>query len=259
MKFSARALLINWVLLPFTAVQLQASGAQQMPMYTQPKPPVERPPAGIDKTSITSDFSAAYERAGKPKIAVFWNRKFDDQLSQWEATQRINMNQQITETRAQRQNRSGLGESGGFDFSAGYSQDFILNGVQLIDRPAVMRFVERKTAMETGRETVADYQKVEADALIGFADYFNEIVFVERQDSEIGFEFLVSVKEVSSGRVVAMFRSNPRFPEKPAPEPVWLVTDNGYQKVYPERMKATPGEVGERLALETMGALSKVW
>ena len=35
------------------------------------------------KTKTIKHFKQAYKKEGKPSIAIFWNRAFDDQLSQW--------------------------------------------------------------------------------------------------------------------------------------------------------------------------------
>jgi hypothetical protein len=70
---------------------------------------------------------------------------------------------------------------------------------------------------------------------------------------------MVSVKSVSDGQVVAMFKSQADKPIDPEARVKWVATNDGYEKQKPQRELGSPNEAGEQLAFETMEALSKIW
>ena len=292
----------------------------------------------LPREEISKKFTAAYKRVGEPRVAIFWNRKYDDQLSQWEATSRRTItgegsfqghdSMQLTgsqeeikafadaahsatskdedsrvqpmgsydrnltagnriqasgysERLAQRQRRLGLGEKKSFQVGAGFTQTFLYNKVKIIDRAAIMRLMDRKLAEKAGSEMIADFQKIETDALIGYADYLAEILFTYDSEADLYMSFMVSVKEVKTGRIVAMFDSDGQADDQNKPK--WVVTANGYRKVEKnervrrktEKWDATdeggykmdlseedrdlPKDVGAQLAFEAMAELSKTW
>lgn len=285
---------------------------QAAPMLAEPRQHAPAP-APQDNQRLVGEFRSAYSQAGEPRIAIFWNRKFSDQLSQWEALERRTIagesagnlkdvfNQtngaspedalgtavgsldsgtpsggnlgsyernvtggsrilasEYYETRIHQRKRAGMGESTDFEFGSGYTQAFLSASAKIIDRQAIMRLIERDNARAAGAEMVADYQKVETDALIGYADYLAEIVFVDDPGAALGKAFMVSVKEVATGRVVAMFRSEGTPQNKPVPKAEWVATASGFQKVQAAQVH-TPIEVGEQLGMETMEALARIW
>jgi len=264
---------------------------------------------GMDRDTVLSEFRSVYKRIGEPKIAIFWNRKFNDRLSEWETVARSSFttdgsgnvsdvfkkqggisagdvsnkheddaaNQAIgsyernvnakgqtlvsgyAEVKTDQSSREGMGEISDFEFGAGYAQPLLAGSAKIVDRNTIMRLVERDDSRASGSEQIADYQKVETDALVGYADYFAEIVFAEDLTTEIGMSFMVSVKEVSTGRIVAMFKSDGRVVDSSEAETRWLATSNGYEKIEIESEPATPESVGEQLAYETMQSLTKAW
>jgi hypothetical protein len=269
------------------------------------------------KSRVRGQFRSAYKSAGEPSIAVFWNREFNDQLSQWHADKRVvrtgeqatnstdkfepsakgkgwerNMTggSRIVEAQYFAECKAALVQSGGkegskreytpelcyqvlnrrapagdsmghkateFGFNSGFMGPLLNTSVKVLDRSAIMRLTQRDTARKAGAELISDSQKVESDALIGYADYFAEIIYSSKPGAHLGVEFLVSVKEVSTGRVVAMFRTEG---EPPSSEPVtqWVATANGFIEQTAEA-ESNPKEVGEQLAYETMEALARVW
>lgn len=269
-----------------------------MPMLTDPpsETETETEPA-VSREDIVKIFSDSYQREGDPTIAIFWNRKFDDQLSQWEATHRRIREKHVvgnplqpsssedtnsrgelddslkeqnkgersvlisnySERRANQQSRFGLGEGETFEFEAGYSQILIANKVKIIDRSAIMRIIERDNARESKTETLADYQKIETDALIGYADYLAEILFIKDNTADMGMAFMVTIKEVATGKIAAMFKSKGEVVKNEKVETQWVVTANGYKLEELEGDMVTPNDIGEQLAFETMHNLCKGW
>lgn len=257
MKLKSLFFILSFV---FSAYVANALDAPAMPMFKQPDQQITIKQPDINKEEIFKIFNNAYKAKGEPRIALFWNRKFDDRLSQWEATLRLNITEEVHEILAPKQNRQGLGgEAVEFEFSAGFTQPFLLNGVKIVDRHAIMRLVERVNSNEAEVEMVADYQKIETDALVGYADYFVEIVFTPENNADLGMGFLISIKEVNSGQIVAMFRSDAIVPNKTTPKATWAASSTGYKKVYPQKTSIPADEVGEQLAVETMKELTKYW
>lgn len=281
------------------------------------------------RSSVRSGFKNAYQRAGKPGIAVFWNREFNDELSQWYSDKRVvrtgeqahNTNDKFEPASGSKldgYNRSMTGGSriveaqyfaecnealkvsasrergetdkdavsaevtpnaelcyqvlnkraptgddmGGkakeFEFSSGYMQPFFGSGAKMLDRAAIMRITQRDNANKAGAEMISDSQQIETDALIGYADYLAEVVYSSKSGTQLGVEFLVTVKEVSSGRVVAMFRSEGTPADLDKPKEEWVATATGFSK-RTTSAETEPKAVGEQLAYETMEALSRVW
>lgn len=250
---------------------------------------VDKSAAQVTRKRIVSSFRDAYEREGEPRIAIFWNRKFDDQLSQWQANWRKSRTGEVAEkssekfeptggsqapyeksssggtkivsalhgeTNAEKQEREGFSESTQFAFSSGYLNPFISTQVKVLDRDAIMRLVQRDQAKQAGAEIMADYQKVETDALVDYADYVAEILLAPNADANLGMRFMVSVKEVATGRVVAMFESEGDAPG--ARKSNWVATSEGFKKAKPNEAGA-PFDIGEQLAYETMQALLNSW
>lgn len=264
------------------------------PMLKQP--PKREMPTGPSLVEMRSDiltqFESSYSTAGKPAIAVFWNRKFDDQLSQWYQTVRFSqtgesaikgsdkfepqggdqaayernvsgggkiVSAQYLETRAGKQTRRGFDESTGFEFSAGFTSTFLQVPAKIIDRDAIMRLVQRDNAKQAGAEMISDYQKIETDSLMGYADYLAEVLLTPDSRGDTGWAFMVTVKSVKDGSVIAMFKSPANVPMDGPPKEYWTTTANGYEKVVEQRQIGTPTDVGEQLAFETMQALSRIW
>lgn len=238
------------------------------------------------RLSIINSFRQAYSKTGQPKLAVFWNRKFDDQLSQWyqvsrstqtktasnryelssdpAITRSINYDDKVAytqykEVRLDTRDRAGFNEADAFEFSSGFTSTLIDVPTKIIDRDTIMRLMDRKNAKDMGAALISDNQKVETDALVGYADYLAEILLARDPSAETGWSFMVSVMSLNDGRVVAKFKSEAKTPETP-PEERWVATSKGYQKTTIRKEKESSlAQVGEQLAFETMHALTKAW
>lgn len=153
------------------------------------------------------------------------------------------------ETRIESQKRPSLNETDQFTFSSGYVQTFIEQDVKVLDRSAIIRIIERDMVRESGAEIVADIQKIETEALVGYADLLAEVLLAED-----GFHYLVTVKEIATGRLLTSFKSSGRGNAKNK----WVASDaGGYvkQSVYEHNELS---KIGRQLAVETMSHLSKV-
>jgi hypothetical protein len=244
-----------------------------------------------ERKVISQNFSKAYGNAGQPAIAIFWNRKFDDQLSQWYQTLRYSktgessvkgqdkfepssgsskegyqrnisgggkiVSSEYVEKRVETEQREGLNEADQFAFASGFTSTFLSVPAKILDRDAIMRIVQRDNAKQAGAEMISDYQKIESDALIGYADYLAEVILTKDDNAPTGWAFLVSVKSVSDGQIVAMFKSNGETELGSNNKAKWTAGENGYTK--DQNKIGAPNDVGEQLAYETMAALSRVW
>jgi len=217
----------------------------------------------LPRSVVLNLFSDLYKKRGEPSIAIFWNRKFDSQLSQWKANDGGGL---VENKEAQQPGREKLGEVESFEFSAGYMQPFLETSTKIIDREAIMRLTAHGASNDDnywykryGYRPTLDYQKVETKALVGYAQYFTEIIFASGKNTDVDVSFMVTVKEVSTGRVVAMFKSDGRPPIKKNLPQRWVAKNSGYELGMPSNELVLPKEVGKQLAYETMEALVKVW
>jgi len=245
-----------------------------------------------ERNEILKDFKSAYKKEGMPSIAIFWNRKFDDQLSQWYQEIRLSqtgeksvkvsdkfepkggdepayernvsgggkiVSAQYVETRQDKKIREGFQESDSFDFSSGFTNIFLTIPAKIVDREAIMRLIQRDNSEEAGAEMISDFQKVETDALIGYADYLAEVILTPDPSGDTGWAFMVTVKSINDGQIIAMFKSTGNKPLDSTQKAKWVTTSNGYEKQMPKRDITKPNGVGEQLAYETMKSLIKIW
>ena len=239
--------------------------------------------AHLDVNRIKADFSHAYVGAGRPRLAIFWNRKLDDQLSQWYTGSRridtrggwwggkgFTATQQRIDIEDRFDGRPQPSEVDAFDFGAGFTRTLLNSGVDIVDRDMIMRLTHSDAKEAADTIIVADYQQVEIDALIGYADLFAEVLFAPAQSGDENINFLINIKEVNSGRVVTMFRSDSNL-EEAAYKYEWVGTAQGYRKIKVPDESAinaydadgirggSPEHVGWNVAVQTMEALTRYW
>lgn len=245
------------------------------------------------KNNIINNFKNTYKNAGKPKIAVFWNHVFDDSLSQWHANKRahisrkekldidydstgkdkttktlsladrVDVEQQFThcdngvcyqtlkpKSYAGDNMQSKTEE---FEFNSGFVSVFLQGNAKLLDRAAIMRLEQRSERYKDKGIEEADRQMVETDALIDRAEYLAEINYSNKVDAQLGVEFLVTIKKVKSGEIIAMFRTEALPIDLESPTAQFEATPNGFVKKITNQL-ATPKQVGQQLAYETMEA-----
>lgn len=258
----------------------QIAPAAPLIQQSQPEPISNQAYETAQKTK--AEFRRAYNQVGKPKLAIFWNRKLDDQLSQWHtASRNIDTREggwyrgkgfTATQNRIDVENRFGENSRNGdiqnFEFGSGFTRTLMNSGVNIVDRDVIMRLTHSEAKEAADNIIVADYQQIEIDALIGYADYLAEITRSGGQDE--GASLFISIKEVKTGRLVAMFPSRNQVSEENFTTE-WVTTDSGYRKVRvpvrnarnaydaDEITPGTPEHIGWSVAIETMRALTKYW
>lgn len=265
------------------------------PMMAQPgRATTNVEPNSPSTTDPVRAYKAAYERAGKPRIAIFWDRKFTDQLSQWksryrtltagEATAKIESSKNNkTEPTAYKgavntkgavahysqstntvHSENELAHVEDYAFAAAFAESLIGAGTTIVDRNTIMRLEAMAANSEATSMHPTDSQLIETSALSEYADYFLEVIFDEHAIARAAEDvFRINVKEVATGRVLLMLASNafpPATKEALDAAPEWAPSeDGGFEKVYAEVPLPTSREMGRQMAIETMAALGRVW
>lgn len=215
--------------------------------------------------SIIQRFRAAYGN-DTPRVAVFWNRAFDDQVSDWSSntrgvvSARGALTGEVPEGKVNLQGQGQVAAQGeyrssrryrpagpAFELQGGLVSQLNDAGVTVVDRDAIMRITDN--ALETGdfARLSPDQRRLEMRALGEHAD----MLLVFRTLARDRFE--IEVLDVRDGAIRAMLSSNGVPPEK-AKARQWKATDHGFQKV---EQTVTLDEIGQELALQTLGKLGR--
>ena len=214
--------------------------------------------------AAVGQFGAAYNKAGKPRIALFWNRELTDQVStdSREVT-RINAHRsrdgndyslsasQGRETTALPHRNSSLSERDLWLVETEFTQRLLDAGAVLVDRAAIVRM----TAV--GASAPASMPGIEMSALAGKADLLLEVLLTRDDSAPLGWGFRSNLKDVRSGRVLGSqyLSAMPELP--PRGEPSFRAGPKGYERVEAEAVMVPIRAVGETLASQAMGELAR--
>lgn len=236
--------------------------------YRDGQPEVLRaPPSPLDRGVLAAgDFRAAYARARSPRIMVFWNRTFGDELTtayrdivHGEATHAVSYDNGALASRdtvdlssgtarIDSSRESALDEDIDFAVEAAFTDGLATNGARLIDRSMAMRAGGR------GAGNRPNVQAIEAAATAARADVLIEVLqTTASRATPTGAVFKVTVKDIRSARVLVAFTSGGAAPVRPAG---LVVGPGGF--VRDTRVASTsPDGVGRELANRTMTALAR--
>lgn len=264
------------------ACQSMAAEAQYRAEVPGVLPPAAQPPSPHEV--VGSAFRDSYIRRGSPRVALFWNRSFDDEVSSaYEDRTRITSRRTNTKTGFEEASQSDLGsvsnveenefESGTIDIVSGskraerarpslversdwrleqaFQRELAANGIRFVDRGLAMR----KVALEATRVDVRNVQEVEATAVAASADLILEVLQTNDAGAAIGLSFRIDVKDFASSTVVASVISAGR-PMSTGPGR-FVATSRGFKREGPPPLSLEA--VGKQLALETMAALADSW
>lgn len=270
----------------FAAIAVVAAvtaGAQ----YREGEPPVMQPPAPVapfdDRAGIEA-FRSAYSKAGEPRIVVFWNRPFTDDLADARVKQltvqtdgrsdstglddttsspdgssklserkssgqrqTVVRSGEITLTPAQ---RAGMAEKGAWVLEAEFSRQFDRAGVALIDRAAIMRTTHLAQSGTRGN----DSRTIEAAALEGKADLLMEILMAQDASAPSGWLYRVTVKSVRTGAQLVNFVTQ-GLPRVNPHHAGYVATDRGFERA-PGPPAPSLNDVARTLGHETMQRLA---
>jgi len=275
----AVAIVLAAPLLPADGLDHQAA-----PMMAPAQPPVtaerwvelhEHTPAVRTRSPahVREEFRNSYTREGSPRLAVFWERVFDDQPSDWQADQRSTLSIEGQSTRERtganagteqrrgtvtlqaQQERRVTGQTqtmpGDPRVRNGFIHSLTREGARVVDRAVLMRMADRDRTGSRSLVGAPDLQRTETSALLEHADYLVEVHSAPDQPDI----WEIHARDLRDGSVVALFRSSG---EPPAEErrSSWVATSRGYEK---RKQPITPEDRGEELALAMMEALDAAW
>lgn len=244
--------------------QLSAPAVQPTPFLLE-RGAVANAPLGPRAQAVVDDFERAYNKAGKPRVAMLWNRELTDryandrrEVSRLGAQVSADGNRlsisasQGSEVVAQAQRQTSLSERDLWQLETEFTRRLLDAGVAVIDRATTMRLVAR--APGGGGP---DAQPVEMSALVGYADLFLEVLLTRDPAAPLGWGFRSNLKEIKSGRVLGSqyLSAMPELP--PAAKPTWQVRPGGYEQVAGPVARVTVQDIGDTLALDTMQELAR--
>ncbi len=236
--------------------------------YRDGQPEVLRPaPPPMERgVAAAGDFRAAYARARRPLIMVFWNRTFSDDLAtayrdnlHGEATHSVGVADDMVArrdtldvstgtTRVDTGRGAAVGEDIDFAVEAAFTDGLASNGARLIDRSMAMR------ASGRGVGSRPNLQAIEASATAARADLIVEVLqTTASRNTPTGAVFKVTVKDIHSARVLAAFTSGGAAPSRPA----GLVVGPGGFVRDTRVTETSPDGVGRELANRTMAVLAR--
>lgn len=254
------------------ALPAQAQYRTGMPETLTPAPRAVAAPAASNDA-----FRAAYEKAGRPRIAVFWNRDLDDRLTtdydrvlqashdssrvaavavaphgdavmaaeQTSAVTTVRAGERATDVRGA---RSLLPEHTDWPVAAAFNGRLQSTGVRLVDRALAMRALAAAATADQRR----DVQTVELKALQDKADLLVEILQTPDSAAPLGVMFRIDVKSIATGEILASVASDGQ-PPKAGPGR-FVAGAGGFVREAPP--EPTAADIGHVLAGAMMTALA---
>ena len=266
-------------IVPFAAL---ASPAQAQFRAGQPEAlaatAVPRDPGG----GINQAFGAAYRRAGSPRIVVFWNREFDDEVAsefedrevEHEVTDVSNHGiEQTTSgpsgqtvrrkggelTERMRETTLGTkrvkpaararqgGETVDWRLEDGFSAALGEAGVRLVDRAMAIRL----TGLGTGIGERGNVQELETRGMSRYADIMLEVLAAPDVHAPGGAAYRIVARDLRTARPLASFTTTAT---PPVARLGYRAGPNGF--VRETAPTPGPGQVGRQLGLETLAILA---
>lgn len=215
--------------------------------------------------AVVEDFERVYKQAGKPRVAMLWNRELTDRYAndrrdvarlgaQLSADgNRLSISStQGTEVAGQALRQTTLSERDLWQLETEFTRRLLDAGVHVVDRATTMRLAARGPGAGG-----PDAQAVEMSALLGHADLFMEVLLTPDAGAPLGWGFRSNLKEIKTGRVLGSqyLSAMPELPPQAAPG--WQVRPGGYERVTPPPPRVSVQAIGETLALDTMQELTR--
>lgn len=249
----------------------------------QPQTLTPPPPPADPAIGVRSRFRTAYARAGSPRIVIFWNREFTDEVgTKYENYARIDSqtdaasstrgaaiggfgvsvagvdsastSRTATEIRTgtdritDNRRGSAYSESVDFDIESAFTSMMGSGGANLVDRTSIMR----TTGYRSGAGATSNIQRVETAAILGKADIVIEVVQLDDPRKPDGVSFKVIGRNVRSGKTLVTLNTGARPPQ----QRMGYVAGPSGGFVRATAPEPGPSDVGRQLAVETMSALS---
>jgi hypothetical protein len=258
--------------------------------YDDPPPPPgwsARPsglPGAPEWPRITGDFQQAYDKRGKPRLAVYADRTLSEELREWNSVARFVVHGNVKSEGKSLIPTLPTGEVGGavagtlqtqnplteirnapeailWEFEEGFMEPLLDAGAFLVDRNTMLRLqaADHPTAEKMPNDMPV--KKVEVQALLGRADVFMELLITRSPASPYGYEFKAAAKEVKSGRILATVTSL-KWPEKTVKTRRWRARSlpaGGDYELIEENILPPLRDLARRLSADMMSALAKMW
>lgn len=265
--------------------QPAVAGDGQLPYRNDVPQTLAPPPEAADPAlAVRARFRSAYTRAKSPRIVVFWNREFTDEIgTKYDNVALINSRtDQSSSTRGAvasgygmtvsgvdsasvsetsttirsgtdraTDNRRGSAYSEAIDFDIESAFNATLNGAgtRLVDRTSIMR----TTGYAKNAGATSNVQGVETAAILGKADIVLEVVQLDDPRKPDGVSYRVIGRNVRSGKVLVTLSTGAR---PPARRMGYVAgADGGFVRA--TAPEPGPSDIGRQLAIETMAALSQ--
>lgn len=190
------------------------------------------------------DFRSAYRAAGKPRIAIYFNRSLSDDVSGWKGQERLVDNFHAKaqtrhssgssqkdflavggetleyQTATRDPQRRGVSDSWDWSLEEGFIEPFMTAGSIMVDRATILRLTgaDKQNADLSPRT-------VEISALKNYADIYVELL-VSRQQNFGEFAVKAIAKDIQTGAILAsaMVKEGER-----SASTEYIATANGFQ------------------------------
>jgi hypothetical protein len=211
----------NSAMLATLMVAAANTAAAQAPVFREGEPPVlvEKQDAKKERDAIqqtlVSDFQSAYQKAKRPKVALFWNRTLGDSITSIRETSssvsasgslpwqnyRIAVDSQ-TNVGSQKA-YSTVAPPRAAEFQTGLQSVMRSAGVAFVDRSAIVRLAALSKSKNGQQTKDLDFQTIEMSALADYADYFAEVNFIIDASAKDGAEVRVTLIDTRTGEIAA--------------------------------------------------------
>ena len=158
------------------------------------------------------------------------------------------------------ENRESAPEDWMWQFEESFLRQFLTAKANMIDRAAIMRLLALESGKQGDPQDLLSTKAIETTALQDKADLLLELLVRSNPHSPVRYEFRASVKEVTTGRILANVSSlqwrqeeiELIMPRK------YKATSRGYE-IVDEGVFPKLDLVAETLALDVMESLTKIW
>jgi hypothetical protein len=212
------------------------------------------------------DFAQAYARAGRPRIALWWNRRLDDRPAD-DSREIARVTAELSadgrrarvesfsgrETQAPAQRATRLAERDLFQVETEFTRRLLDGGVRVVDRATLLRL----TAAHQAQPAAMDLQQLEMRALLGHAEYLLEVLISADDSAPLGVGFRTDLKTVHGGQLLgsAYLTAMPELP--PPGRGQYVARPGGYELMPPPPARISVQAIGDALALQAMQELAR--
>jgi len=250
-------------------------------------PPVLQPPPQqrTDFNAIVDRFQSTYTARNRPRMVVFWNRDFSDNVAttyedqsssvtrskggETETNETVNtqtgqssLRELDTAREEQTQNRSrtvvvgpqqrsaNLNETVEWRLETAFTNLLLAGSVRLVDRATIIRTSDGAIS-STARPNL---QAIETSSIKGKADLILEVLMSRDARSPTQFSYRVDVKSVDTGEIISRFVTTAM--PRDAGQSYYVAGQNGFTR---QTAPVSVEDVANELALEIMERLTAAW